>query len=410
MVSILSCGACSGTSAEVQRVSDRAARQWAAEEQRRIDEAIHNIEKLNCKQLTDSQVSLSETTAHAFAKAVLHRCEPPPKSLDRLDRLDPQKRMERAADLFFRIIPEATGQSRKEPVYPFLDDPDERALAKRLFSYLLNHEERGVREGKEDLADWAPYAGIYEKLSFSCDELRTLAPNSAVALALWNSLHKATHCGRDDAAMPLKAALKGISSSRAAACKQLAEDSLSLESEMIEAAQTDYGEKEYGATSSIQFGPFVIPTGSTVISSEYPGQDACEATLAKVHGVHIMGVLVDSFVTVKVAYYGNPKAIVLFPADKDGTPTRRYVLSSNPLSIPAELAALVEPALPKKKTVERLEVKPLNEKTARLDENGGFSNATGPHQWALRLPRYSLPPKIVVVVIDVDGTIRRSMR
>jgi hypothetical protein len=347
--SMIICGACSGSPTEVNRPSGDAGRAWAAEEQKRIDAAIREIKKLSCKQLTDPLISFSEATAYAFAKALLHRCEPPPKGQSlRFDEHVALKNMERAADLFFRIIPEETGQSRKGAVYPFLDDPDERILAKRLFYYLLNHVERPPREGKEDLKDWAPYNGIYEQLSFSCDELRTLAPNSVVALALWNSLHKATGCAREDAVMPLKAALKGISSSRAAACKQLAEDSLSLESEMIEAVQTDNGEKEYGATSSIHLGPFEIPTSSSVISAKYPGQDACIATLSKVHGVLVMSVLVDSpSVTVTIAYHGNPKAIVVFTADKDGIPTRGYVASSVPLAVPSELAALVEPALPK---------------------------------------------------------------
>lgn len=403
------CGACSGTPPEAPRTSGKPASAWAADEQRRIDDAIRYIEKLSCRQLTDPEISYSEATAYAFAKALLHRCEPPPKKMSSFERRDPQKMMERAADLFFRIIPEKTGQSRTKPAYPFLDDPNELALAKRLFTYFLNHEELAAREGTEYLEDWAPYAGIYEQLAYSCEGLRTLAPNSAVALALWNSLHKSIHCAREDAIMPLKAALKGPSTSRAAACKQLAEDSLSLETEMIEAVQTDYGEKEYGATGSVQFGPFVIPTGSVEISARYPGQDACKATLAKVHGVRVMSVLVDSpSVTVTVVYYGNPKAIVVFTAEEDGSPTRGYVASSVPHSVPTELSALVEPALPKKKTVDSLVAKPLNDRTARLDESGGFAKTTGPHQWALVMPRYPLPSKIVVVVIDEDGTIRKS--
>jgi hypothetical protein len=45
---------------------------------------------------------------------------------------------------------------------------------------------------------------------------------------------------------------------------------------------------------------------------------------------------------------------------------------------------------------------------ARRVGRGERAEADGSHEWSIVLPRHPLPPKIVILVLDRDGTVRRA--
>ncbi|MEZ4448004.1 MAG: hypothetical protein R3B09_00910 [Nannocystaceae bacterium] len=369
-----------------------------------LGDDLDDLDDAPCDALVETPTStLSSRGAERLAERLLERCElPEGADVDVLVARD----FERAADLFFRGLPPLL-PAHVEP-YPFLDDPERLARARRLFARFLAHKvERGEKDGREPLSEWAPARPLVRRLELACADLRSLEPDAGAAVELWIDLAAAAGCPEADAIDPLKAALRGNSSARAAACRRLDGRSQGLEPEMLRAALDDGGEHKREFKGSVNLGPLVIPTRSTIVASQYPGQDACLEVIERTHGVLVTRTLVDGpDVTLRAIYVGRPRAIVVYTAERGGAATRGYVASSDPGGVPPELAAQVEGAWPKRRKVTPLRVRPLTDASTALTPSGAFTDAAGPHQWDLTLPRNPLPDRIMIVVVDQDGTIQ----
>jgi hypothetical protein len=407
-IAVLGCvTGCARPTADIEAPMTMSAPSWAADDDRFAAE-LAEMQDAPCEQLVEMFPSPTPRGAHALAERLVLACEVP-ATIERQPQ-DELRHVEQAADLVFRKLPPQLGPlPLRDDVYAFLGDPTMLARTRRLFAHFVaHHHTRDERDGAQRLAEWAPHDPLYRRLGLTCDELAVLQPDTGAALQLWQALSTAASCATDQATGAYAAALRGTSSGRAVACAALAAAPRGLESAMVVAARDDPGEHERECR-----GPGglrgIFNSNCTIVSSRHPGRDACMRTLAAVHGVAVLRATVDSpAVTLQVAYVGQPRTIIVFTAGADGVATPGYVGSSDPAGVPAELAPVVAGAWGKSRKLTRLAVQPVGAGTAALDDRGAFTDAAGPHEWSIALPRYPLPPKIVVLVLDRDGTVRRA--